>query len=540
LAKQGLTPAMNVLIHRKSNHHVGATFGPHAFNMSYDYRRLESMRLGREEAAKDGPLPAPKPDPLEGKSKAQKSLAYASYGAGVDLEERKPEEPAEKPSPFAYLDYLDKKSYKAPQPVDEPQNWEDAGAQARGVCEKFGLRGVSVPLSFNARESRDFLSRLEKALDQLAEFVGVEPNLLGLDKWLGLRARAPGELPKEKAEQIQTAADLAEKEKEDALKKMSDSEHGMFMGSFIQIEISPNFEPVVLAHEWFHSLDLWFGSRDIVAKQPWMGWQIFASQVAFTDYEQSDKLKEWSSQLADGGPSKVGFLDAIPEHTFLSQMRFDKEASPDGEFHLSIPEILAAKLMRAFKGVDFSPEARAATAEQSTKLSAMIAEAALTHAVDHRDSALAPDSLARRRKEFYVEWGDLASMWAMRQAAGAPQAVLDDVDAKARSEVLSCLAGAWTWTAIEKNFKSPDVHTLQALRMDALSGAIRQYSSTPHEMLAYKLEELFLAHGKPLEPDDKVGELLSSWLREEAVPALRDAREVTFSSLMGAKKKASP
>ena len=536
LAKQGLTPAMNVIVHRKSNHHVGAVFGPHAYRMSHDYGQVEGMAANRQKAIDAGqPVePAAEDDKL---SKSQKALKGAAYGAEIDLDEKRKEGPQDKDK-YAYLHYLEKKSYSLPESVIEPEQWTEAGGEAKALCDKFGLRAVNVPLSFGATEARDFIGRLDSALTQLADFVGVEPALLGLDQWLGLRARAPGERDIEEANAPEDAAALAEKEKQAILKKKSDSEHGMFMGGFIQIEVSPRFEPVVLAHEWFHSLDLWFGSREIVAKQPWHGWSVFGTQVAFTNYEQSPKLREWREQLVGGGPAKVDFLDPIPAHTYLSQMRFDKDEDPEGEFHLPMGKVLAARLMRAFKDIPMDPDRKATTAEQSEQLGDMIAEAAKVHALDHRNSAQTDESLERRRKEFYSEWGDLAAMWSRRQAGGGEPKSLDDMEARMRAQVLSTLAGAWNWSRIEKNFPQPDVHTLQALRMDIAGGRMNPYFSTPHEMFAYKLEELFLARGKPLAEDDKVGAILSSWLHEEAVPSLREARAISFSSLMGVKAKA--
>jgi hypothetical protein len=535
LAKQGLTPAMNVIVHRKSNHHVGAVFGPYAYNMSYDYGNVEALLASRKKAIEEGQSIEEPDDEDKKLSKSQKMLKGSAYGAGIDLEEKK-EGPKDKDK-YGYLRHLEKKAYPTPDPIIEPEAWTDAGSDARSLCEKFGLRAVNIPLSFNASEAKNFIGRLDSALTQLADFVGVEPTLLGLDQWLGLRARAPGERDVEEASATEDAAALAEKEKAAALKKKSDSEHGMFMGGFIQIEVSPNFEPVVLAHEWFHSLDLWFGSREIVAKQPWHGWSVFGTQVAFTNYEQSPKLREWREQLVEGGPAKVDYLDPVPAHSYLSQMRFDKDEDPEGEFQMPMGRILAARLMRAFKDLPMDPERKATTSDQAEKLGEMIAEAAKVHALDHRNSAQTEESLERRRKEFYAEWGDLAAMWSRRQAGDADPKALDDMEARMRSQVLGTLAGAWNWARLEKHFSKPDVHSLQALRMDVLSGRMSPYFSTPHEMFAYKLEELFVARGQPIPEEDKVGAILSSWLREEAVPALREARAVSFSGLMGVKTK---
>jgi hypothetical protein len=347
----------------------------------------------------------------------------------------------------------------------------------------------------------------------------------------------------EEAQATQGTASLAEKEKaaaekakEDAKKKKSDSEHGLFMGNFIQIEISHNFEPVVLAHEWFHSLDLWFGSRDIVAKQPWRGWNVFASHVAFSEYEQSEKLKEWSSLLSDGGTAKPDFLSAIPDHAFLSQMRFDTDMHPAGEFYQSMPDILAQRLLRSFDDIAMDPPLFQQTKEQAAKLATLIADAANTHALDHLNSAMSDESLSRRRKEFLLEWGDLACMWGRRQAGekATPQLV-ETMEIKIKTEVLRVLTGAWNWTQLTCMNEKPDVHMLQAMRMDAMGGSMTPYFSTPHEMLAYKLEELFLARGRQMSPDDKVGAALMSWIRDDAVPALREARAVSFNSLMGSK-----
>lgn len=534
LAKHGLTPAMNVLVHHKSNQHVGAVFGPHAHSMSYDYGRVEGMAASRQQALDEGRSIEP-PAADEKPSPSQKMLQGAAYGAQIDLKEKK-EGPADQRE-YAYLHYLEKKTYPVPASVVEPEPWLLAGSEAKSLCDKFGLRAVNIPLSFRAAEARDFVARLDSALTLLAEFVGVEPSLLGLDQWLGLRARAPGERDVEEANAPEDAAALAEKEKQAILKKKSDSEHGMFMGGFIQIEVSPRFEPVVLAHEWFHSLDLWFGSREIVAKQPWHGWSVFGTQLAFSNYEHSPKLREWREQLSSGGPAKPDYLDPIPEHTYLSQMRFDPEQNPDGEFHLPMGKILAARLMRSFKGIPMDRARQDTTAEQSEQLGDMIAQAAKAHALDHRNSAQTEESLERRRKEFYSEWGDLAAMWSRRQAGSADPKALDDMEARMRAQVLSTLAGAWAWSRTEKKFPQPDVHTLHALRMDVVGGRMTPYFSTPHEMFAYKLEELFLARDKPLADDDKVGSILSSWLRDEAVPALREARSISFSSVMGVKSK---
>lgn len=541
LAKQGLTPAMNVIVHRKSNHHVGATFGHHAYTLSFEYAQVEALRLGREQAIAEGKLPEiAEAKPV--KSKEAKELEYAAAGAEIELSE-KSTAPAVA-NKFAYLDYLDKKKFPVPNPVVEPEAWIDSGQQARDLCEKFGLRSVSVPLAFNASEASAFIQKLDSALGQLAEFMGVEPHLIGLDKWLGLRARSPGAMAPEEAQAMQGAASLAEKEKaaaektkEDAKKKKSDSEHGLFMGNFIQIEISHNFEPVVLAHEWFHSLDLWFGSRDIVAKQPWRGWNVFASRVAFSEYEQSDKLKEWASLLSEGGDAKPDFLSAIPENAFLSQMRFDTDMHPTGEFYKSMPDILAQRLIRSFGDLPMDAALRQQTEEQASKLGALITDAANTHALDHLNSAMSEESLSRRRKEFLVEWGDLACMWGRRQAGESADAqLIETMETKMKTEVLRVLSGAWNWTQLARMNEKPDVHMLQAMRMDAMGGSMNPYFSTPHEMLAYKLEELFLARGREMSPDDKVGTALISWIRDEAVPALREAREVSFNTLMGSKK----
>ena len=536
LAEQGLTPAMNVMIHRKNAHAVGATFGPHAFEMSRTYGRVERIVADREKAKADGTYAAPEAADDPSKSKDVKALEMHAMGVGIELGDKP--KAFERPNNFAYLEYLEKKAYPAPAPALELDAWLSAGSQAEALCSKFGLRAVSVPLAFDAAAAASFIGRLDSALEQLAGFLQVEPRLLGLNQCLGLRARAPGAMPKAEADLVEDGASLAEKEQaaakkaaDEAKKKKSDSEHGMFMGNFIQIEISPNFEPVVLAHEWFHSLDLWFGSRDIVAKQPWMGWQVFASAVAFTNYDQSDRLKQWSRQLREGGAAH-DYLAALPENTFLSQMRFDSESHRDGEFHLPAAELLARKLMRAFKGA--LPEAAVAeTSEQAATLGAMISEAARSHAVDNRSSSQSEDTLARRRKEFFAEWGDLACMWANRQAPGLASAEQRDLEARMGAEVLSSLAAAWTWSALERQFPKPDVHTLQAMRMDASSGGISNYFSTPHEMLAYKLEELFLAGDKPLAESDALGAHLLGWLREEAAPALAEACDVSFASMMG-------
>lgn len=537
LAAQGLTPAMNVMIHRKNAHAVGATFGPHAFEMTRTYGRVERIVADREKAKADGSYVDPEAETEAKKSKAVQALEMHAMGVGIELGDKP--KVFERPNNFAYLSYLEKKAYPTPAPVLELGQWMDAGSQAEALCSKFGLRAVSVPLAFEASAATSFLGRLDSALDQLAGFLGIEPRLLGLNQCLGLRARAPGAMPKAEADQVEDGASLAEKEQaaakkaaEDAKKKKSDSEHGMFMGNFIQIEISPNFEPVVLAHEWFHSLDLWFGSREIVAKQPWMGWQVFASAVAFTNYEQSARLKKWSSQLREGGSGAPDYLAALPQHTFLSQMRFDSESHREGEFHLPAGERLALKLMRAFDGL-LPESAIAESTEQAGKLGQMISEAARAHALDNRASSQGEDTLSRRRKEFFSEWGDLASMWANRQAPGLSAEQQRDMEARMGAEVLSSLAEAWTWVALERQFPNPDVHTLQAMRMDASAGRISNYFSTPHEMLAYKLEELFLAGDKPLAEDDILGAHLLGWLREEAAPALSEACDVSFASMMG-------
>lgn len=537
LAKQGLTPAMNVIMHHKSAHVVGAVFGAQAYTTSLNYGKVEALIQQRAAMIKEGQeIPAPKGDYDKHLSKAQKLLKDSSYGAAVDLDDPKPEGPRPEDK-FALLNYLEQRKFPVPDAKIEPEAWEVAGASARALCEKFGLRAVNVPLAFNAAQASDFVGRLDSTLSQLAEFLGAPPSILGLGQWLGLRAGAPGERSADEANVPENTASLAEKEKEQSKKNKSDSEYGMFMGGFIQIEVNPNFEPVVLAHEWIHSLDLWFGSREIVAKKPWLGWSVFASGIAFTDYEHSPLLRKWRDQLTEGGETKMEYLPELPQHSFLSQMRFDTEVHPEGEFHLSMGKLLAARLLKAFEGIPMNPERQATTAEQAEHLGGMITEAARLHALDHRNSEQTDKSLARRRKEFYVEWADLASMWARRQAGEAEPKTLDDMEARMRAQVLNCLAGAWCWTHLEQNFPKPDVHTQQAIRMDVLSGRLSPYFSTPHEMLAYKIEELFLARGRTPSPDDKVGSILLSWLKEEAVPALTEARDVSFASLMGVKTK---
>lgn len=542
LAKQGLAPAMNVIVQRKSAQHVGAVFGPHAYQMANDYDHVAALVETRKKAIDEGKAPAPAhDDDFKNLSKAQKELKSSFYGAGVDSEDKKPEGPRDARQ-FAYLNQLERRSYPCPSASVEPEAWEHAGSDAKELCSKFGLRAVNVPVSFDANQARDFVARLDSALTELAGFLGTEPSLIGLGQWLGLRARAPGERTEKDAAATEDAGALAEREKEAAKTKKSDSEHGMFMGGFIQIEVSHNFEPVVLAHEWFHSLDLWSGSREIVAKKPWMGWQFFASNIAFTDYEQSPALKKWHDELVTGGVSgfekKPDYLDSIPEHAFLSQMRFDKERDPEGDFHLSMGKLLAARFMRCFGSIPIDTDRRASTAEQAEKLGEMIADAARVHALDHRNSAQTEESLARRRKEFYVEWGDLTSMWSRRQAGVQDETALGEMESLMRSKVLGCLAGAWNWAHLERQFPNPDVHLLQAIRMDTLSGGMVPYFSTPHELLAYKMEMLFLARGQKPSADDKVGQILMGWLSDEIVPALREARDVSFSSLMGVKSKA--
>lgn len=549
MAKQGLSQALNVIIRRKSEHNVGAIFGPHAYNMCFNYGLVEALVEKRKELVKEGkevPLP-PKDEEEDFKSlpKAQKALKGAAYGVGVDLDEKGKTRPelTQAQRQFAFLRHLDNQKYPAPTAAVEPEQWRAAGAEAKALCEKFGLRAVNVPLAFDAAQARSFVARLDHALGQISDFVGAEPAVLGLGQWLGLRARAPGERSEQEAAATEDAAALAEIEKEKTKKQKADSEHGMFMGNFIQIEVSPNFEPVVLAHEWIHSLDLWAGSRDIVAREPWRGWQSFASQIAFyTKAEQYPALMRWREELLEGGvegrEKKPDFLEAIPVHPFLSQMRYDKERDPEGEFHLSMGELLGARLMRAFEKIELDPEREATTRKQSVALGSALAEAAREHGMDHRDSARAPDSLARARKSFYEEWGDLAGDWARRQAGERSEAELADVEALARTQALSALASGWSWSLLERFFPNPDVHTLQALRMDNLSGNMRPYFATPHEMLAYKMEMLFLAREQQPAADDKVAPILLAWLRDEIVPQLREAREVTLDSVMGKKIKA--
>ena len=542
LSKQGLTPAMNVILHKKSNHHVGSIFGHHAFNMSFDYGMIENLVQQRSEAITKGEYTPKTETTDDNNSKAKKSLLYAAHGAQIHLDDT-PKSVQTLHDKFDILDHQDQKKFPIPEATLDPSQWEQSGLDARMLCEKFGLRSVSVPLSFTPNQASVFIGKLDETLTQIARFLNIEPQLVGLDQCLGLRARSPGSLSEVEATATQDPSALAEKEREEAKKKKADSQHGMFSGNFIQIEISPNFEPVVLAHEWFHSLDLWFGSKEIVAKEPWRGWNIFATQLAFVkNYKHSDILKEWAQQLTSGGAHPSDFLAPIPEHTYLSQMRFDNDRNPPGEFYLSMAEILSHKFMRAFKDVPMSEEKLASTTEQSLKFATMVVEAARVHAVDHFNSSMTPDSLSRRRKEFFTEWGDVACMWANRQAEGASAETLSDIESILKAEVLSVLAAAWNWDNLSRHYTAPDPHVLQAMRMDALSGGMGAYFTTPHEMFAYKLEELFLSQGQNLKDDDKIGTLLLKFLEEEAVPALRDAQQVSFKSLMGAgiKKKTNP
>ena len=544
LARQGLTPAMNVALHHKNSHVIGSTFGPHAFEMSHDYGAVEKAIADREKAIEAGTYKDPREKSKEFKArpKALKELAYAAMGAEIELEP-KASGPKERPNNFAYLAALEDRDYPAPNASPETlQDWQAACERGQALCEKFGLRSVSVPLAFGSQDAVAFVDKLDSALSELAQFLRVEPKALGLDQWLGLRARAPGARAPEEASAIETGATLAdkekakaEKEKEEAKKKKSDSEHGLFMGNFIQIEVSPNFEPVVLAHEWFHSLDLWFGSREIVAAQPWRGWSVFASRVAFTNYEQSEGLKAWAQQLREGG-EKHNPQDALAPLSFLSQMRFDLDRNPAGEFELPLAEGLASRFMRAYGEIALSDEVKEQTADQAGKLAGAVIEAAFEHAKDYAHSQQTEESLERRRREFYDEWADLACMWAQRQAGPVASAdQMRDLEARLRSEILRELAGAWCHQMMSTSFPKPDLHTQHAMRMDASAGRMSPYFCTPHEMLAYKLEELFLSKAEPA-PEDLVGSKLLGWLRDEAVPALVEARAVSLGTLMGVKR----
>ena len=163
----------------------------------------------------------------------------------------------------------------------------------------------------------------------------------------------------------------------------------------------------------------------------------------------------------------------------------------------------------------------------------MVSAAAIEHAVDSLDSARSGSSLAKARRDFVEEWGELAGMWAERQLAEAPEGVKKEMAiATAKAQVIQELAGAWSWAKLSRRFHHPDAHLRHAMRMDANSGTIRAYYSTPHELLAFKGMELFTARASAPDPSDKMGELLLDWLREEAAPALRSYKIPTFEDMM--------
>lgn len=558
LFKSGLTPAMNVIVHKAGYHHVGAIFGNHGSEMAFDYGAVDRAIADRKKAQEDGTWEEVRPKTSKEMSKAERIVEGSAQACGIALGEPKPKEFGREKN-FGYLLQLEEKSYPQPRDQSAEGEWEAVGEAAARLCEKFGLRSVRAPLAFDPPQARAFIGRLDATLADIAEFVGIDPTLVGLGEALSIGARPPGAMSVSAADLLDDDAAHAEREKAaeekddaEAKKKLEereklladDANNGLFMGNYIQIEIGQRFVPETLVHEWIHALDLWMGSRQAIEAKPWVGSQIFASGTVFGANNRyfaevigeqpipSPRLLAWAKQLTEGGTKPASYEDALPPLNFLKGMRRNYSPSELETYEGAMSGHLAGKLFEALDSI-LPPSARESTKEQASKLGAMVGAAALEHAMDSLHSARSQASLAKARKDFYEEWGDLAGMWAQRQLEGA--AAGEDKDgaiAKAKAQVIQELSGAWSWAALSRRFHHPDIHLKHAMRMDANSGSMRPYYSTPHELLAFKSEEVFSARSMPLDPSDKMGALIMEWLREEAAPALRDYQKPTFEAMM--------
>lgn len=558
LFKSGLTPAMNVIVHKAGYHHVGAIFGNHGYDMAFDYGVVDRAIADRKKAQEDGTWEEIRPKMGKQMSKAERVIEGSAYACGIELGEAKPKEFG-RPKNFAYLLQLEEKAYPQPRDQSAEGAWEAVGEAAKLLCEKFGLRSVRAPLAFDPPQALAFIGRLDATLGDIAEFAGIEPTLVGLGEALSIGARPPGTMSVSAADLLDDDAAHAEREKAaeekddaEAKKKaeerekllVDDANNGLFMGNYIQIEIGQRFVPETLVHEWIHALDLWMGSRQAIEAKPWVGSQIFASGTVFGANNRyfaevigeqpipSPKLLAWAKQLAEGGSEAASYEDALPPLSFLMGMRRNYSPSELETYAGPMSSHLSGKLFAALDPA-LAADSREATREQAGNLAAMVGSAALEHAMDSLNSARSSASLAKARKDFYEEWGDLTGMWAERQLAASPRGeAKEEAIAKAKAQIIQELSGAWSWAALSRRFHHPDVHLKHAMRMDANSGSMRAYYSTPHELLAFKSEEVFSGREKPLDPDDKMGALIMDWLREEAAPALRSYKKPTFEDMM--------
>lgn len=538
-AQKSLVPAMNVFLKKRSARHFGSIFGYDGLAIASGYLQEEAEHQQKLAKASTSEAPAPASGDS---SQPPSSSGPSALDAQATIDALAPDDATSSEIDqvnSAITQEQPEVLWPAAQIIPEPEAWIRAGQKAKALCDRFGLRCVNAPLSMRAADAEAFLDRLESGLSELASFLQTEERLLGLDRWLGFRARSPGSIEHQKQTAgVEDSAAQAKKEQEDAKKKEKDKEHGMFSGGFIQIEISPEFKPVVLAHEWFHSMDLWFGSKDIVKAQPWQDWRFFASQIAFADSRSASKLREWSQILTHGGSKKLDFMDAGTAHPFLSQMR-DPEFLPDEELVAPMADVNRQRLLKLLEGVSLDPSVAEQTQAQATAFGEALAAASKEHAQDHIDSPMGLRQQWKRRKDFLDEWGDLAAMWAKRQSGLTDPDKIKALEGQAKMVAARSLAGAYRWAISSRMAPSPNDQMAQAMRMDQLSGnSLQPYFCTPHEMLAYTLETLFLS--KTLEPDpvaDPAAAALSAWLRQEVVPQLAHDSSASLSALFNVKPR---
>lgn len=174
--------------------------------------------------------------------------------------------------------------------VDDQSDWIKVFDRAKELVAKYQLRGVNIPWDMSSEEAIAFMNKIDQTFGNLAEYLKAPNEIIGLGGWLSVKARSLGSLQDQNEHLSQEQREQAE-----AKKKEDDKFSGAYNIAFIQIQMDREFKEVVLAHEWMHALDHWYGSKEIVKSNPAATWSQPATAVAWMDAQELPA--EYQSQI---------------------------------------------------------------------------------------------------------------------------------------------------------------------------------------------------------------------------------------------------